>query len=298
MERHEAFRFNSQQLFATYPHCHLNHNQVLDCFKALGHPILRYVIAIEKHQDGSPHVHAYIKFESKLDIRDSSYFDIVKCHGNYQGVRSAKNVIEYCVKDGEFIANFDVRGEPTYRSVLRRDLARRIIQTDNLVPIVEENPELIFQFRSLTESLRLFRMQREPIVDWYDVRGVWLWGPPGVGKSHAIRAQNPSLYLKPQNKWWDGYSGEKAVLLDDMDLQGKCLSHYLKIWADKYAFAAEVKGSTIRPRYEKFIVTSNYSIGEIFGEEDAALLRAIERRFVVIYMDKQCHCVDVQRCVC
>jgi hypothetical protein len=31
-------------------------------------PIVKGVIAAEKHADGSPHIHAYVKFEKKLNV--------------------------------------------------------------------------------------------------------------------------------------------------------------------------------------------------------------------------------------
>lgn len=65
----------------------------------------------------------------------------------------------------------------------------------------------------------------------------------------------PGAFLKAQSKWWDGYSGQEAVILDDHD--NPCLGHYLKIWADKYACKGEIKGGTIPLSYKTFVVTSN-----------------------------------------
>lgn len=86
-----------------------------------------------------------------------------------------------------------------------------------------------------------------------------MWGEPGTGKTTFARTEYPgSLYIKPQSKWWDGYSGQKTVVLDDLD--SDCLGHYLKIWGDKWAATGEVKGGTVPLKYDRFIVTSNYSI--------------------------------------
>jgi hypothetical protein len=68
------------------------------------------------------------------------------------------------------------------------------------------------------------------------------------------------------NKWWDLYSGENLVILDDLDKAGgQMLSHYMKIWPDKWPFQAEAKGSVVKPEYDYFIVTSNYTPAQIYG---------------------------------
>lgn len=64
---------------------------------------------------------------------------------------------------------------------------------------------------------------------------LWLWGKPGCGKTRYATAHFKLAYKKLQNKWWDGYTGQEAVLLDDLGKEtAKALTTHMKLWADPW----------------------------------------------------------------
>ena len=118
--------------------------------------------------------------------------------------------------------------------------------------------------------------------DLPELNNLWLWGPPGCGKSTtARRLCNDIFYPKLMNKWWDGYQGEEVVIIDDFEKDSH-LGHHLKLWADHFSFLGETKGGMIRIRPKRIIITSNYSPHACFPETE--LQGAILRRFKIEHM--------------
>jgi len=111
--------------------------------------------------------------------------------------------------------------------------------------------------------------------------GTWIHGVSGCGKTTSAYRAYPNAFLKPLSKWWDGYQGEEVVIIEDMDIYHRDLTYYFKIWPDFLPFVAEVKTAAIYIRPKKIIVTSQYSIAEIWGEDEKSFV-AINRRFTSI----------------
>ena len=109
------------------------------------------------------------------------------------------------------------------------------------------------------------------------LRGIWIYGKAGAGKSRWVREHCSPLYPKLCNKWWDGYQGEPYVVMDDIMPEHKILAQQLKIWSDRYDCILETKGGAVHSQYQWFIVTSQYSIDEIFHDDRDR--EALHRRF-------------------
>ena len=144
---------------------------------------------------------------------------------------------------------------------------------------LDEIPEDIFIKHYMTlKRIKIDYGKLPPNLE--DTSGVWYWGATGTGKSRNARIDYPDAYMKLPNKWWDGYQNQEFVIIDDFDKNHACLGYHLKIWADRYAFSAEVKGSTIMIRPKVLVITSNYHPRDIWGETPNTL-NPILRRFKV-----------------
>jgi len=236
----------------------------LDCWRYV-------VIGKEVGDEGTPHLQGYGMLIRQM--RDSQLRKLLEgCHIE---PRKGTHVqaYDYCIKDGKY----EERGTPP-RQGKRTDLDDAIatLKEHGCKRVAEDHPREYIKF---SRGFRDLALQLQLPYEHTQVRGIWIHGPPGTGKSHSARSFSSDLYIKAQNKWFDGYDGERVILLDDLDTG--VLGHHLKIWADKYACTGETKGGTIHLRHHLFIVTSNYK-PEHFWIEDPIMLAAVERRFNVI----------------
>lgn len=238
------------------------------------------VIGKEVGAEGVPHLQGYVCFKTKLR------FNVVKKmlpRAHLEVMRGTpQQASDYCKKDGDFAERGTVpKHKGSNGGKATKEKFKRTIQyakERKLDRIEDEDPDLYLRYYS---TIKRIGMDNPPKVqDITELDHEWLWGPPGVGKSRIARQENPGFYLKSHNKWWMGYKGEEVVLIDDLDHDtAKWIGQMLKNWVDHYPFQAETKGDgmVIRPR--KIVVTSNYSISELWQETN--LQQAITRRFKV-----------------
>lgn len=109
-----------------------------------------------------------------------------------------------------------------------------------------------------------------------------LYGSPGTGKSFWVSEFVPGGYRKPIGFWYDGYRGERAIILDDF--RGHSMSHTeFKLLVDRYPLRVQIKGSFCHMAATDFYITTNYRIEEWWDKEKigthgvAAIARRITR---------------------
>ena len=297
-QKNGKFRLQAKSVFLTFPKCPITKERALRKLKSKKAP--SYIcVAHEKHQDDTHHLHALVQYEEKFRTQKSDFYDMedsedegAHYHGNYQAARNAADVQKYVTKENDYVE------EGHFLSNAQSDVQRRAeenkkILTTSLPKLVDSGEISIYSYQTLRVARNLYTLDSIEVPDYMPKTCYWIIGKTGIGKSRWVRDNYPSqFYNKPQSKWWDGYNGEKIVLLDDFDLRGDCLGHHLKIWADCYSFTAEIKGGTIKPVFTHFIITSQYSPADIFcqgtNEEkwDKELQYAVERRFKMKTIDR------------
>lgn len=193
---------------------------------------------------------------------------------------------DYCKKDGDF---WEMGTLSNARQGTRTDLERcldsvRSNPSTRRQDVAENHTGVFARYPRFVDSLFGFYRQVDTL-DWEQPPNQFIFGEPGVGKSRHARTLYPSneIYDKGHNKWWDGYDGEPCVLIDDLHPdQAKYLVTYIKLWGDRYPFRAEVKGSSMQIRPAVVVITSNYSVEEMFP--NVADQRAVRRRFHITHM--------------
>lgn len=239
-----------------------------------------FVYGRERGELGTPHYQGYVQFPHPVSRRRVSsllsraHIEVAK--GNAQQNR------EYCTKDGDY----EEYGEaPQPRSTVDKKQQWKTIiklaEDGELETIKEDYPHVYFLHHKKILDLR---RRGSGILDG-DLENEWWVGPTGTGKSRRLWSLYPDHYAKSLNKWWDGYEDEEIVAIEEMNPEaGKWLGSFLKIWADRYPFSPEVKGSHMKKiRPKKIIVLSNYTPEEVFTSDQDLL--PIKRRFKIVHFN-------------
>lgn len=225
---------------------------------------------------GTPHLQGYVYFKHAKTARAAQGL-LVGCHVERAKGSFTQNY-DYCTKSGDF----DTHGEPPLDD-RERGLAEkeRYVLAWNLAKIGDiESIDADIRVRLYPTLRRIEKDFMPPVANLASVCGIWIYGESGSGKTRSVLGAFPHAFIKPRSQWWCGYQNEPVVLCDDVDKFDVRLGGFFKHWADYAAFIGEFKGGARRIRPEKFIVTSQYRIEDIW--QDIETRAALGRRFVCI----------------
>lgn len=241
------------------------------------------VFGKEVGESGTAHLQGFVYFDTLKSFDQIQLLFDGRAHlERMQG--TPKQASDYCKKDGDFFEYGQLplsdreKGERGKQSIEERWTLAKAGRFEELPP-------------EQIKTYQFIHARYTQVHDREQLDNMWIWGQSGCGKSSYIR-QNydmSTVYWKGMNKWWDGYQHEPVVVLEDMDPKhGEFIAYFLKIWADHYAFNAEVKGGMMRIRPKTIIVTSQYPLNEVFP--DLKDQEALFRRFKIKTWDNMFKC--------
>lgn len=228
----------------------------------------------EVGEEGTPHYQGYCYFQFPVSFtRVKSILQRAHIEAQRGSIQQA---IAYCEKDGLW-QEFGERPGQKRTSKEQWTFCIEAAERGDLESIKSEYPGMYVRYLERWRSLR--RRDRRPMDG--DLTHEWWVGPTGSGKSRHLWSMYPTHYAKELNKWWDGYEDQEVVAIEEWCPKNECTASFLKIWADRYPFPAQIKGGNlknIRPR--KIIVLSNYELEQCFPNVED--LDPMKRRFQVV----------------
>lgn len=231
---------------------------------------------------GTPHLQGFVYF---ANARTLSSMKKIHTSISWRAAKgNAEQNFEYCSKDG---VNVFERGERPKTSAEKGDDERqrwrdiiKLAEDGNMDALREDHPDVYFNKLGCIKAVHAARKRTVADLDG-DLEHQWFYGPSGCGKSRRARDENPDAFIKlVGGRWWDGYDDEDVVIIDDWDPYLASQGGDLKRWSDRYVFPAEIKGTVVKIRPRKIVVTSQYLPRQCWT--DKATVAAIERRFNVI----------------
>lgn len=162
---------------------------------------------------GKAHEQGFVMFSRQL-----TFNQVIKVLGrevNFEKIKgSPQQNIDYCSKEGDF-HEYGTRPKQGKRHDL--DELRDLILNGkkSVEDIMLEQPIMYHQYgRTLNkiEDVYLRKKKRTTMT-----KGIWIYGPTGVGKSHkAYDLAGDSCYTWPNDgRWWDAYRGQDTVVIND-----------------------------------------------------------------------------------
>lgn len=223
------------------------------------------VVGKEVGENNTPHLQGYANFVKRT--RFTALKKIMpRAHMEAAQGTDQQNLI-YCTKtDKEAF----IHGEPQ-TSGKRNDLKQvcdAVLEKKTLTEVATTFPVAYVKYaRGIEHLVALLHTKRDvndpPLV-------LWLWGKAGVGKTRFAYDQLPhdQIYMKDGTQWWDGYSQQQCILIDDFD--GKWpFRDFLRL-LDRYPYRGQYKGGYVDINSPIIIITCEFAPDHFWRDNDLA----------------------------
>lgn len=249
---------------------------------------IRYVVIGTEICPKTAKVHYQGFIQGYKPERRSSLKKMIGCKKIHleQCIKDAETNIAYCKKDMEF-KEF---GEPSLMGQ-RTDIQQAADMIDDGATLAE----VAYVHKSIAikypGGLKFYKaMHDETNAPTADERAAHFWvglitGDTGTNKTRrAMEDREHGVPYKIQGanlEWWDGYNGEKTIVIDEYN-NDVSITRMLEL-LDVYKTRIAVKGSFTWAKWIKIWITTNLKIDEIHPNAKPAHRRALFRRITEVF---------------
>lgn len=238
------------------------------------------ICQLERGENGTIHLQGYVRFGAPTrlggvrEILPRAHWEVAK--GNEQ------QCVAYCSKQETRLHGPWKYGERSEQGK-RNDLQQVKELLDEGASEAEVADAHFGSWCRYRESFQAYKRLREERRCWL-TELIVLAGPTGTGKSTlANELSGGNAYYKDATKWWDGYQGQRVVVMDDF-VGNMQFTELLRL-ADKFPHQVEVKGG-IRNFTSKCIIITSNKTPEEWYDNTSNCIGALYRRIThFVWMD-------------
>lgn len=221
---------------------------------------------------GTKHIQGYLYYKSAVGLNRVKQL-IPSAH--LEGAKgSAAQNRTYCHKDPK-AQHFEFGTMPSQGRRTDVETIKTIVREGGQMDKVIEAST---SYQSMRMGELLLKYAKPPVRE--PPRVLWFWGETGAGKTRtAVEMGGDDFWISGRDlKWWDGYTGQKTVIIDDFRTDF-CTMHELLRIVDRYPYRVQVKGGSTWLAATTIIFTSphepSFTFRDRWDEHSAQILRRI-----------------------
>ena len=219
---------------------------------------------------GMTHYHVYIKLKRRCQKKDGRSLLIVETiRPNIERVRNnIKAIIKYVKKGGYYAEYGTCPVELNDTKISKIDKANVMINGDLEELYLNGTLGAVDVIRA--QKLRSIFQLARPVEKYSKKLVLWFKGETGEGKTRKAfeiaEKFNLSFWMTNDSlKWYDGYTGQELVIIDDFRKNMLGDWNYLLRLLDGYGLAVQVKGGFTTWKPKIIIITSPATPHEAFS---------------------------------
>ena len=196
------------------------------------------IVGEEVGEKGTPHYQGYCSLENAISQKALAKI-LCRAHLTVSAGTDLQNQA-YCSKEKVLFEH----GSPSEGQGKRNDIKEiaQLIKNKEITleELMFDYPDMYLKYSRSFE--KMFNAVMTARVDAPQVH--WRWGLAGTGKTRYCIETHPEHYVKDGTMWWDGYSQQEAIIIDDFDNQIPYRT--LLRMLDRYVYQGQVKGGYVQ----------------------------------------------------